>query len=1327
MRLLLFFLFCTSVTLFAQTKAYFTSLNQENGLISGDVMCFQQDNNGFMWIGTKYGLNVFDGVNFNVYHLNEINKPYNSDISTLQKIETQMWIGTLGDGIFVFNELTHKLTPIPISHNGDTILNINCTQAWQNNLYVGTDKGLFKISPSHEVEFIDIANLQNINALAVFNTRLAIGTRNNGLFILNTEGIARHAGFLNEQINALQPFKKNQLLVGTQTAGLFCLTQNDSLLHQANYKNLFNNDTPLINKILIDKNETIWVGTDGKGLFKLKHENNSIIQLNNYTYDGKSRNTIASNAIFALYEDRDGKIWIGTIWKGLSVINQNSTNVEFYFSDFLGDEPYPVLSIFKQNNELWLGTDAKGLNIIDIKNASVKKYTTQTQPNLNGDYVQTIFKDSENKFWIGTFSSGLSQFDKTKGSHKIYRNQKDNKNSLSYNNVRAIIEDKNSDLWVATWGGGLNKFNRKSELFESYSYEINGTSSHLVDNITSICLSHNNLGLWIGTFGNGLFYFDFHSKNFQPIGIPNFNSLKILTLHLDNSNNLWLGTWGNGLKVLKTETLKEINYTALTRISTSRITGIEEDDFGNFWLSSKNGIFKFIPSQNILLKYGGFDLIANKEFHINSSFKDDDGKIYFGGIEGVIAIIPSSEFETNTIDAPVITNLKIYNANKASSITENILKNEYLKLAHNQNYFTLSFSAPHFPVSDVNYSYMLENLNSDWFLSSSDQATFTNIPPGKYVIKVRASLNNFQWSEPTLLPIFIAQPLWKRWYAYFIYVSVFVLLLFLFQKYTRERELLKSDLKLESLTREKEKELNNVKHRFFTNISHEIRTPVTLIIGAANRLIDNGMVNKTSQKELDVMRNSSRHLLNLINELLDFRRLEMDGIKLKVAKGNIVKFVHEIYLSFQTQASSNNIDYRFLSHGDEIELWYDRDQMEKVVYNLISNAFKFTPSGGTITVELDSDDQHGYLKVIDSGEGVENDKLTEIFKRFYQSENAAEIRKTGFGLGLSISKEIVQLHGGEIDALNNVDKGICISVKLPLGNTHFPIEQQLKNFKTSENLENYISSHETLNTEVSLSEYSNSNLLIVEDNAQIREYIKNLFADIKTVLTAANGEEGYNLTLENLPDLIISDVMMPVMDGVTMTKKIKTNMQTSHIPIILLTARTNLIYKKEGFEVGADEYITKPFNETLLKTRVYNLLKSRKLLSEKLLNEYISKPIEELSISTPDQQFLSGLTKVIENNIHENEINTKIISEALCMSHSVVYKKIKNLTGLSIIEFVRDFKLKRAAILLVKYQLTVSDVCYKVGFSDRRYFSKIFKQKFGVTPSEYAKNESNME
>ncbi|MCK4989588.1 MAG: response regulator, partial [Bacteroidales bacterium] len=448
-------------------------------------------------------------------------------------------------------------------------------------------------------------------------------------------------------------------------------------------------------------------------------------------------------------------------------------------------------------------------------------------------------------------------------------------------------------------------------------------------------------------------------------------------------------------------------------------------------------------------------------------------------------------------------------------------------------------------------------------------------------------------------------------------------------------------------------------------------------------------------------------------------------IKLRVAEGNFLKFAREIYLSFQAQASLNNIDYRFISRGDEIILWYDRDQMEKVLYNIINNAFKYTPSSGSITIEVDQDDQHSFLKVIDSGMGIEDEQLLDIFKRFYQSEKAVEIKKPGFGLGLSIAKDIVQLHGGEIDAVNNSDSGICISVKIPKGNNHFPLEQQLKNFKNSEYIENYISEDQSTHDGINLHAFGELTILIVEDNTQLREYLKGLFSGILNVLIAANGEQGLKIAQEHIPDLIISDVMMPVLDGVSMTKAIKTNMNTSHIPVVLLTARTNLIYKKEGFEVGADEYITKPFNETLLKTRVHNMLKSRMQLREKLLKEYISKPREELNISTPDQQFLSDLTNVIEKNIHKNEINAKLISRELCMSHSVVYKKIKALTGLSLIEFIRDFKLKRAAVLLAKYQLRVTDVCYKVGFSDRRYFSRLFKTKYGMPPSDYAKHKQN--
>lgn len=1318
--------FSVSAGLKAQTSAHFTSLNQENGLISGDVMCFQQDHNGFMWIGTKYGLNVYDGRNFNIYQLNDGKKPFNSDISSFTRDGLNIWIGTLGDGLFLFKASIRKIIRIPLYFENDSIITINALQYWNNSIWIGTDKGLFKLDQLKNLTYTDLKiNPPNITELTVHAGKLVIGTTNNGLFLIDAQDRKEHYYFTGDQISALQSYNNKVLFIGVRTGGLFYLQGSDTIVKGDLFINPFRNNQAIINKILIDSKDNIWIGTDGEGLYQLQIQGNKLRIIHNYAYDGKSRNSIASNAIFSLYEDTGGNIWIGTIWKGLSVLNKNTSNTEFIFSDYYGDDSYPVLSVFRDGNELWVGTDGKGLNIIDFKNLKVKNYSSDSKPPVYGDYIQTIFKDSEGLYWLGTFSSGLTLFDKKSGSVARFQNDKDNPGSISYNDVRTILEDKNNDLWIATWGGGLNKFIRKSKSFIHYPFIDKGNETHITDNITSICFSKNTKGLWVATFGNGLFYFDLANQKYSRVTVPGFQSLKILSLYLDTYDRLWLGTWGNGLKVIDVNNDKEIQYSSLEQISNSRITSIEEDNYNNLWFSSKNGIFKFVKSENTLIKYGGFDLIVNKEFHINSSCKDQNGKIYFGGIEGIVAINPTPELAVENVEKPVITNIHLYRENLTSELTEKIIRSNMLRLTYNQNYFTISFSSPHFPVSDVSYSFRMENLNEDWLLSSNDQATFTNISPGSYLFNVRASINNFQWSEPTSLSIYIPQPIWKRWYAYVIYSLVFILLLFLFQKYARDWEALKTNLKIESLTREKENEIHNIKNRFFTNISHEIRTPVTLILSATNRLTENGNISKNNQAEVEVLRTSSRHLLNLINELLDFRKLEIDGIKLRVAEGDFIRFVHEIYLSFQSQASINNIDYKFLSRGETLLLWYDRGQMEKVIYNLISNAFKYTPSGGAITIEVDKDDQHGFIKVIDSGEGIEEEKLTEIFKRFYQSENASDIRKSGFGLGLSIAKDIVQLHGGEIDAINNADKGICISVKIPRGNSHFTHEQQLMNYKNSENIENYISSEESVPSNISLTEYSDSTLLIVEDNLQLREYIKGMFSDIKTVLCASDGQEGLDLTFEHIPDLIISDVMMPVMDGVTMTKKIKTSMQTSHIPVILLTARTNLIFKREGFEIGADDYITKPFNETLLKTRVYNLLKSRKKIREKLLNDYITRPSEEINISTPDQQFLADLTKVIENNIHEHVLNAALISEELCMSHSVVYKKIKALTGLSLIEFIRDFKLKRAAILLIKYQMNVSDVCYKVGFSDRRYFSKLFKAKFGQSPSEYAKSDTD--
>lgn len=1311
--------------LHSQQKAQFTSINQSNGLVSGDVMCFQQDKNGYMWIGTKYGLNVYDGSNYNVYNLNE-EKLLNSDISALHKgSDNTMWIGTLGNGLYTVNIQKKKTDSFFLYKNSDTTLNINCLEYWDSTLWVGTDIGLFKIKQGNAVHEHVPLSIENpyITELTTFGNKLAIGTRNNGLFLYKIKGGLERHNFPDEQINALQSLNQDVLFIGTQTDGLYSLENNDKSIIKK-HQNFFNENPPPINEILIDKQNILWIGTDGNGLVKMKVDGSALSEVDRYTYDSKKRNNIASNAIFSLYEDNDGNIWIGTIWKGLSVLNHSPSNSDFYYSDFTGDEPYPVLSIFKNDNKLWFGTDGKGINIIDLETETVNKLHTESAPTICGNYVQTVFKDTKGYYWIGTFSSGLTRLDINKNQSKHFRHIKDDSNTISFNDIRAILEDENSGLWIATWGGGLNYFDQETELFTHFPHSQNGKITNLTDNITSICLSENKEEIWTGTFGNGLYKFNLRKKVFIKVDISGFSSQKILRTYLDNKGLLWMGTWGEGIKVINTKTLEQEKFSALDQVSSSRVTSIEQDNFGAIWFSTKNGIFEFIPSENILIKHGGFDLITNEEFHINASQKDAEGIVYFGGIEGIIAIIPTSVSVSDNIEAPTISGIKLYNEHITTKHYEKIHSRNHLNLKYNQNNITFFFSTPHFPVSDLYYSYQLENLNNDWVHNDNGQITFTNIPPGKYIFKVRSTVNNLQWSDSTNLQIIIHQPLWKRWYAYVVYVSLFILLLFLFQKYAREWEAMKSNLKLETLMRDKEKEIHNIKQRFFTNISHEIRTPVTLILGAANRLMESGGINKIHAKEIDVMHSSSRHLLHLINELLDFRRIETEGIKLKVVEGNFVKFCREIYLSFQTQAYTNNIDYKFISHGEKIQLWFDNDQMEKVTFNLISNAFKYTPSGGTISIEVDQDDQHAFLKVIDSGKGIEEAQLSDIFKRFYQSENAAELRKTGFGLGLSIAKEIVDQHNGEIDASNNVDSGICISVKIPKGSNHFTVEQKQNGHKNSEEIDVYISDEQMAKPDIDLNQFGELLILIVEDNNQLRDYLQGLFAYEINVITAANGEEGLKIAHEQIPDIIISDVMMPVLDGVTMTKKLKTDKHTSHIPIILLTARTNLIYKKEGFEIGADDYITKPFNEVLLRTRVFNILKTRLQLREKLLEEYITKPQEELDISTPDQKFLSDLTEVIENNIHENEITAKLISGELCMSHSVIYKKLKALTGLSLIEFIRDFKLNRAALLLSKYQLSVTDVCYKVGFSDRRYFSRLFKTKFGITPTDYMKKNS---
>ncbi len=527
---------------------------------------------------------------------------------------------------------------------------------------------------------------------------------------------------------------------------------------------------------------------------------------------------------------------------------------------------------------------------------------------------------------------------------------------------------------------------------------------------------------------------------------------------------------------------------------------------------------------------------------------------------------------------------------------------------------------------------------------------------------------------------------------------------------------MKANLEFEKLTHEKDNELYTLKQQFFTNISHEIRTPVTLILSSINRLFEKGEMLESKQiKSAHTIRKNSNLLLQLVNELLDIRKLETNDIHLKITEGDFVSYCKEIFLSFSEIASDRDIEYTFNSEEPKIQLWFDKNQLEKVLYNLLTNAFKFTKNGGAISVEIETDNEAAYLIVKDTGIGMSEAYMSKIFNRFYQIKNAETDEKLGFGLGLSIAKEIIELHKGSIEVKSEKNKGSIFEVRLLKLKDHF-YENEIE--KTEVISDQGLDTIKHLKQKIVKNEVKKETILIVEDNIEIQESLKEILNNDFLILQAFNGEEGLKIASENFPDLIISDVMMPVMDGIEFVKKLKSNTFTSHIPIIILTARTTVKNTMEGFETGADDYIAKPYDEELLKARITNLLNNRRLIREKFISDNLLNP-RELAISSPDQLFLERLYKSLEPNLESNNLKAEFIAREIGMSHSVMYKKIKALTGLSYVEFIRDYRLSIAKQLIQDLGYSVSDACYKVGYSDRKYFSKMFKEKFKKNPSEF--------
>jgi ligand-binding sensor domain-containing protein/signal transduction histidine kinase/DNA-binding response OmpR family regulator len=1329
-------------------KISFKHLTVEDGLSQSSVLSIAQDSMGFMWFGTKDGLNKYNTRNFEIYKREKGNR---SSLSSGQNINAlitdrkgNLWVGTqkgLNKYLPESNSFKHYLYKAnnhkSISHNIiRSLFEDNKGQIW-----IGTDSGLNKLNTDDTF------------------TRFLPGRG-------NVPGLAHHL------VKAIYQDHEGAMWVGTVNGLTKIDIRNGKYQFQSYFhkkddpESLIDND---ISVVFEDLRHNLWVGTHNNGL-ELFDRKRQVFK--HFLSRKGDANSISSNVIRRIKTANDGKLWISTL-HGINVLDLDN----FKFS-VLNHNPEDPLSLNHNSiydilqdatGSMWVGTYFGGVNFFHTNATPFREYKTSLGKNgISSNVVSAIVEDKDHNLWIGTEAEGLNYYDRASGKFTSFKHDTEKANSLSSNLVKAISIARNGEVWIGTYEGGLDVYQPATKTFRHYKPDY--ADPKALNSSRIVCLLHDsNNRLWIGTRAQGIFIYNEKENNFSPYSnSSNHHELKFLryffedsrkniwiatnagtyildpvsnktraftvsdkSLKFDDINTIcedahgiiWLGSYEDGL--IRYNPVKKTirSYTSKDGLPSNVVLGILEDEKRNLWISTDNGLAKF--DRKVFKTYTIEDGLPGNVFNYNSFYKDSKGEFFFGGFNGLVSFFPEQIRENKRIPKVVFTRLRLFNktvviGDESDLLKQNISLTREITFSHAQNIFSIEFAVLNYIKSEKNqYAYKLEGLDKGWNYVTSPVATFYNLPSGTYKLLIKGSNNDGVWtSQPQQIIIHINPPFWKTWWAYLIYALFLSAILFLIFRFLWIRALLR-----------KEHEVYQMKMDFFTNVSHEIRTPLTLIIGPLEHLInDTKEYPRINRRLLTVKKNAGR-LTRLVNELMDFRKQEAGKMTLNISPENIVEFAKEIYLSFQYLAIRHHIDYQFVSSEDHIEVFFDPGQLEKVFFNLLSNAFKFTPEFGLIILTVNRV-ENGCVEitVVDNGKGIPEESRDKLFTNFYQVKDPLS-RNSGTGIGLALSKRIAALHHGDLlllpDApLAEKELKTCFCLILRTGSSHFKKEELASQFVNVENPVLYQLPQELgeLPDEEGVEEKADEDsitLLIVEDNREIRDFIKQSLKSFYVIIEAEDGAQGAELAREKIPDIIVSDVMMPVMDGLEMCRVLKTDLRTSHIPIILLTARSGNIHEVSGLKTGAEAYITKPFSIDVLQLNINNLLTLQSNMRRKFSQQITLQPSNVLIEST-DEEFLNKIMGIIEQNFSVDEFNVNILASDVGMSTPILYKKIKALTGLTVNNFIKSVRLKRAAQLLKQNTYTVYEIAYMVGFSDSKYFSKEFTKQFGRTPSDYA-------
>ncbi|HPT43729.1 MAG TPA: two-component regulator propeller domain-containing protein [Paludibacteraceae bacterium] len=1348
------------------TSYNFTRLDNTKGLSNNQIESIFRDSRGFMWFGTNFGLNRYDGYQVKVYKSdkNDSSSLITNSIAEIQEdYKGNLWLRGNPEYV-VYDILSEKfirnLSPIlsPMGVNfSPSIVEIDQEK---NFYFYFQDIGIYKYNPKSEKL---TSFLQGKSPTAISKgTIVSIRHCRDGFWVLFQSGLLERYNEKTNRVDFSNTYMKECSLGATIPKSLFIdregcpwvypgiadkgvqyfdFNQMEWTYFGGNPKDFRNPRdillaTDFVRDLAQEQNGLMWIATDHGGINLYNKKTRNLTVLLN---DQQNPNSVSQNSVITLYADPDGIMWAGTYKNGVSYYHPGMFKFEksplfFYHHPQLENKDCNNLYEDTRGN-LWIGTNGSGLLRYNIAAGSFQLFRNDKNnpASISSDIIISSLEDKSGVLWFGTFMGGLNRYNGSGFQH--FQPNVNNQNSLSNKSIYGLAEDDLQNLWIGTLGGGVDKLDAQRTNFSRHDI---GNAEGLSSNYILSMYSKNPQLIYLCT-SNGIDMLDTKKNTISPV-LKDKNLLNKLSDQItinalsDSRNLLWIAT-DNGINVYNA-IRKEIQHiNAANGLPSEQVVSLVEDNFGNIWAGTRNGLAfircKFIEKTKnydfSIVSFDENDGLVSTIFNQNAVFKNKAGIIYFGSTKGYIVFDPRNISFNKQIPKPRITGLVIGNEHITPGmkyknriiLDQSIVHKNKLVLKAGENNLSIQFSAMSYIHPEKNnYKYQLIGLDNDWTYTKNGIVNYSNLNHGDYKLVIYASNNDNVWStEPLTLEISITPPFWLSWWAFLFYffMALFIVWFIVTLNLRKQQHEFENEKRISEA--KQLHEMDEMKFRFFTNISHEFRTPLSLILNPTEKLL--GEVNSEDQKNLlTIIERNANGLLQLVNQLLDFRKLDVQKDKLNVSVGDVVTFVKDICYSFTELANKKSVNFSFSTSISELRMEFDDEKLRKIIHNLLSNAFKFTPDNGKIDLtinlvqQINEDKKTLKIAVSDSGIGISDKDLGHIFDRFYRVENKENRYQTGTGVGLHIVSEYMKLHNGDISVESKPGKGSTFTVSIPV--KHVLLEEVISK-------KDPIEQPESETTEIPDDHRNKLPLmLIVDDNEDFLKFIASIFTESYRMITAVNGEKALKLTLEKMPDLIISDVMMPVMDGYEFCRQVKNDIRISHIPIILLTAKTGEENKFKGLSAGAEDYIAKPFKMDLLQLKVARIIERQRQQHDHFKKK-IDITLSEVEVVSMDEKFVKKAVATIEANLNNSEFLVEDLCREMGMSRVYFYKKILALTDKTPSELIRFIRLKRAATLLEKSQLFVNEVAYRVGFNDPKNFRKYFKDEFGLSPNEYKK------